>query len=53
MLSASETAEINPSDGCSYKWKNEALLVELDCKVPVAVCELNWSDGQRSHTDAV
>lgn len=33
--------------------KNEALLVELDCKVLVAVCQLNWSDGQRSHTDAV
>lgn len=33
--------------------KNEALLVELDCKVLVAVCELNWRDGQRSHADAV
>lgn len=33
--------------------KNEALLVELDCKVLVAVCELNWRDGHRSHADAV
>lgn len=33
--------------------ENEALLVELDCKVLVAVCELNWRDGQWTHTDAV
>lgn len=33
--------------------KSEALLVELDCKVLVVVCELDQRDGQRRHTDAV
>lgn len=50
MLSASETAEINRM---LVRVKNEALLVELDCKVLVAVCELNWMGGHWSHTDAV
>lgn len=40
-------------DKMLVKVKNEALLVELDGKVLVAACEVNWSDGHRSHTDAV
>lgn len=33
--------------------KNEALLVELECKVLVAVGERSWRDRQWIHTYAV
>lgn len=45
--------EINPAGARGTKMKNEALLVELDCKVLVAVFQLNRRDGQRRHADAV